>query len=235
MDGLSSVGEAHAHTPAATGQATRDVHVAVASSRHHGWLRAVGSHNAEVPMAEAASGLWAVGTRSDIACEVCLAHVDMCQPGVDTVSLGTSVSGADIREGFLFGAGSLGDAASCALALPVERAVTVDWVSRVDAEGCVLVPRGLTGMILAVRRVDSGSPDGVVDMLPVTAYDPTFFAATGGHRISSPRRSGARHEGVYNLDVLSHFDRWVSNGSRRCCGAAMPQCAVDVSNLLRSE
>lgn len=160
-------------------------------------------------MAEAAPWLWAVGTSSKIAGEMCLAHIEVPQSRVDTVPLHTSVVRADIREGFLLGTGCLVDAAPGALALPVEGAVTVDWVSWVDAEGSVLVPGGLTGVVLAVGRIDLGSPDGVVDVLPVTAHDPTLSAATGGHGVGSPWRSGAGHKGVYDFDVVGHFDRWV--------------------------
>lgn len=116
---------------------------------------------------------------------------------------------ADVWERLLLRAGSLGRAGSAA-ALPVEGTVTVGWVSRVDAKGGVLVPRGLTCMFLAVGRVDPGSPDGVVDVPPLTAHDPTFPVGTGGHRVGSPWVSGTRHEGgVYNLNVMGHFDRWV--------------------------
>lgn len=210
------------------------MHVAVASPWHHSRLWAIGRHDAQVGVAEAASGLWAVGASSDIACEMRLTDIKLPETWTGTVFLGTSVLRADVRERFLFGAGSLGGAALGAFALPVERTITVDWVSWVDAEGGVLVPRGLAGMVLAVGRVNSVSPDGVVDMLPLTAHNPTSSAATGGHGVGSPRRSGARHEGVYDFDVMGHFDRRVT-GSGCCCGAAMPERAVDVPNSEASE
>jgi hypothetical protein len=234
VDSLSSVRKAHAHTPAATHQAAWDVHAAVASPRHYSWLWAIGHHDAQVGVAEAASGLWTVGASSDIACEMRLTHIKLAEPGTGTVFLGTSVLRADVREGFLFGAGSLCNAAPGAFAFSVERTVTVEGVSWVDAEGNIVIPRGLTRMVLAVGRVNSGSTDGVVHMLPVTAHNPTLFTATGGHRVGSPRRSGARHEGVYDFDVMGQFDRWVT-GSGCCCGAAMPERAVDVPNSEASE
>ena len=126
------------------------MHVAVASPRMDSRVQAVGRHAAQVGMAEAASGLWAVGASSGLACEMRLTDTEVAEPWTGTVSRGTSVLGADVWEGFLFGAGSLRRAASGAAALAVERTVTVDWVPRVDTEGGVLVPRGLAGMVLAV-------------------------------------------------------------------------------------
>lgn len=101
-------------------------------------------------MAEAAAGLWAVGTASDAASKVCLTDIELTEPCTSTMSLSTPMLGAYIREGFLFGAGSLSRTAPGAFTFPVERTVTVDWVSWVYAEGGVVVPRGLAGMVLAV-------------------------------------------------------------------------------------
>lgn len=159
-------------------------------------------------MAEAACGLWAVAASSDLACEMGFAYFVVPESWPRAVFLGAPVARADIWKGVLLGPGSLRRAASGA-ALPVERTVTVGRVSRVDAEGGVLVPRGLACVFLAVGRVDPGSIDGVEDVFPVTAHDPTFPAAADGHRIGSPWGSGTRHKGVYNLNVLGHFDRWV--------------------------
>lgn len=228
VDGLSPVSKAHALAPAAANQAAWNVHIAVASSRVHSRVRAVGRHAAQVGMAEAACSLWAVAASPDLACEMGIAYVVVPELWAGTVSLGASVARADIWEGLLLGPGSLGRAAPSAAALPVERAVTVGWVSRVDAEGCVLVPRGLACVVLAIGRVDPGAPDGVVDVLPVTAHDPTYSAAaTGGHRVGSPWGSGTRHKGVYDLNVMGHFDRWVMECGclvvgQQCLSAEVP-------------
>lgn len=101
-------------------------------------------------MAEAASGLGAVGTASDLACKMGLADIELTETCPGAVSLHAPMLGAYVREGFLFGTRCLGYAAPGAFALAVERAVTVDWVPWVDAEGCVVVSRGLAGMVLAV-------------------------------------------------------------------------------------
>lgn len=132
-------------------------------------------------MAEAACGLWAVAASPDLACEMGLTDIEVTEPWPCTMSLGASVVRADVWKRLLFGPGGLCRAASAAAALSVESTVTVGGVSRVDAEGSVLVPRGLTCMFLAVGRVDPGPPDGVVDVLPIAAHDPTFPASTGGH------------------------------------------------------
>lgn len=150
VDGLSPVREAHAHAPAAADQAAGDVHVAVAGPWHHGWLWAVGRHDAHVGVAEAATGLWAVGASSNIACKMRFTDVKLAESWTGTVSLATPVLRTYVREGLLFGAGSLRCAAPGAFTLPVERTIPVDWVSWVNAEGGVLVPRGLAGMVLAV-------------------------------------------------------------------------------------
>lgn len=99
-------------------------------------------------MAEAASGLWAVGTSSDTACKMGLADIELTEPCTSTKS--TPMLGAYVREGLLFGTRSLGRAAPGALTLAVERAVPVDWVPWIYAEGCVVVSWGLAGMVLAV-------------------------------------------------------------------------------------
>lgn len=159
-------------------------------------------------MAEATAGLGAVGTASDLACKMGLTDIELTEPCTSTKS--TPMLGAYVREGLLFGARSLGCAAPGAFTLSVERAVAIYWVPWVDAEGCVVVSRGLAGMVLAIGRVNSGPPDGIVDMLLVAAYDPTLLAATGGHRIGSPQGSCTRHKGVDDFDVVGHFDRWVT-------------------------
>lgn len=209
VDSLSSVSEAHAWAPAAANQGTRNVHIAVASTREHSRVLTVGCHAAQVSMAEAACGLRAVAASPGLACEMGFTYVVVPEPWLCTVSVGAPVARADVWKGVLLGPGSLGRAASGA-ALPVESTVTVGRVSRVDAEGSGLVPRGLACVFLAVGRVDPLPLDGVVDVFPVTAHDPASpaAAAADGHRIGSPWRSGTRHKGVYNLDVLGHFDRW---------------------------
>lgn len=210
MDSLPPVWEAHAEPSTATDQAAGHVYVAVTRSWLHSRLRAVGCHAAQVSMAEAATDLWAVAASLDLACEMSLTDIEVPQPRTGTMSLGTPVLRADVREGLLLGAGSLRRAAPGAAALPVERTVTVGWIPRVDAEGRVLVPRGLAGVVLAVGRVDPGPADGVVDVLPVTVNDPTSSAAApGGHRVGSPWGSGTRDKVVYNLSALGHFDRWI--------------------------
>lgn len=130
---------------------------------------------------ESARGLWAVAASPGLACEMRLTDIEVPEPWPRTVSLGASVVRADVWERLLLGPGGLCRAASSAAALPMERTVTVGCVSRIDAEWSVLVPRGLACMFLAVGRIDPGPPDGVVDVLPLTAYDPTLPGSTGGH------------------------------------------------------
>lgn len=171
---------------------------------------AAGDHAAQVSLAEAAARLWAVAASPALACEVRLADVELPKPWAGTVSLGAPVSRADVGERLLFGPGSLRRAAPGATALPVEGAVTVERISWVYAEWSVLIPRGLASVVLTVRRVDLGASDNVAYVLPVTVRDPTLSAATSSHGVGSPQGSGTRHEDVDDLDVPSHFDRWVS-------------------------
>lgn len=223
VDSLASISEAHALAPAAANQATWNVHVAVASSRVHSRVRTVGCHAAQVSMAEAACRLWAVAASPDLTCEMGLTYVVIPELCTSTVPLSAHMARADIRERLLLGPGSLCRAAPGAAALPVEGTVAIGRVSRVDAEGSVLVPRGLACVVLAVGRVDPGPPDGVVDVPPVAAHDPTYSAAAaGGHRVGSPWGPGTRHKGVYDHNVLGHFDRWVV-GVGVVVGAAMPE------------
>lgn len=57
-------------------------------------------------------------------------------------------------------------------ALTVECTMSVGRVSRVDAKGNVFISRRLAGVFLAIRGVPPSSPDGVVNVLPVTACHP---------------------------------------------------------------
>lgn len=64
-------------------------------------------------------------------------------------------------------------------ALAVECTMSVGRVSWVDAKGSVFVSRRLAGVFLAIRGVPPSSPDGFVDVLPVTAYHPAELIGVG--------------------------------------------------------
>lgn len=101
-------------------------------------------------------------------------------------------------------------------ALSVPGAVSVCWVSRVDAEGDALVAWCLAGVVLAVVGVYPGAVGKcVVDVSPVTSGEQTRppAMAVDGHCAVPPRApvAGWSYEnGVDDLDS-SHFDG--GNGS----------------------
>lgn len=183
VDGCPPIREAHARPAASSHQATGDVEIAVANAGAHCRAVAVGSHLAAVSPAEEAVPLQLGTMRAsgDLTRDMCFAELEASPPQPCALRSYAPVVGADVREGLLLGPGGLHRAAR-GPAFPMERTVPVARVSRVDAEGGILVPRGLAGVFLAVGRVPSYSSDILIDVPPVAAC---HLAEPGGVAVDS--------------------------------------------------
>lgn len=186
------------------------MYIAVANAGLDSRAIAVGNHLAAVGLAERALTrcLGSIVASLVLTCDMGLTYLKVPKPQPHAMPSNAPMLMTDIWERLLLGPCSLLCAVQCP-ALAVEGAMSVGRVSRIDAEGCVLIPRGLTGVFLAVRGVSPDPSNGVIDVPSLTARHPAMpvGVVVYSHRVCSSEVSRARHEGLDDVDVSIWFDR----------------------------
>lgn len=142
-----------------------------------------------------------MGAPSDLTCDMCVANLEIPEPHPRAWCDDTPVVRADVRERLFVGQSGLHRTAR-GPALSMERTVSIGRVSWVDAPGSVLIPRGSTGVSLAVGGVSPGPSDGLVGMQLLAAC---HLAAPARATVGSSTGSRAGHD----LDAARSSDRWL--------------------------